>query len=235
MSINYALYENHLTTDPADFAALVEITASADSEAVADRMIQQGSTVTKPDILAVIEDLVGATESLLLEGYRVNMAGLFEMFPRIKGIFNGAADTFDPSRHHIDVGANPGSRVRDDVRANASVVKQETILPAPHLLEYVDLGSGETNDEVTPGSIGTINGHRLKFDAAQADEGIYFIHAGTAAETKVTDVQKNKPGQLVFLVPTLASAPYYLEVRAQFSKAGPVRAGRLDAQLTVFP
>ena len=27
----------------------------------------------------------------------------------------------------------------------------------------------------------------------------------------------------------------HVEVRAQFSKDGPVRAGRLDAQLTVFP
>ncbi len=234
MAINYALYENHLTTDPADFAAQVDITASADTEAIADRMIQQGSTVTKPDILAVIEDLVQATESFLLEGYRVNMAGLFEMFPRVKGIFNGAADTFDPARHYVDVGANPGSRVREDVRAQASVAKQETILPAPAPLEYVDLGSGETNGLVTPGNIGTVNGHRLKYDDTQADEGIWFVSDG-GPETKVTLVQKNKPGQLVFLVPTLAPAPYYLEVRVQFSKDGPVRTGRLDAQLSVLP
>jgi len=234
MSINYALYENHLTTDPADFAAQVEITASADAETIATRMIEQGSTVTKADILAVIEDLVQATESFLLEGYRINMAGLFELFPRIKGIFNGASDNFDPARHQLDVAANPGIRVRDDIRANGSVVKQETILPAPAPIEYVDTGWGETNGRVTPGNIGTVNGHRLKFDDTQADEGIYFINESTSAETKVTDVQKNKPGQLVFLVPALPVAGYYLEVRAQFSKDGPVRAGRLDSLLIVF-
>ena len=113
----------------------------------------------------------------------------------------------------------------------ASVVKKKTILPAPALLEYVDLGSGQTNSFVTSGSIGTINGHRLKFDDTQADEGVYFINESTSAETKVTAVQKNKPGQLVFLVPTLAVAAYYLEVRAQFSIAGPVRVGRLDSLL----
>ncbi len=233
MAINYALYENHITTDPDDYAAQVELTASADLEGVADRMIEQGSTVTKPDILAVLEDLITATESFLLEGYRVNMGGLFEMFPRIKGVFNGITDTFDPSRHYVDIGANPGSRVRKDVRDGATVVKQETILPAPAPLEYVDLGSGETNGTVTPGNIGTVNGHRLKYDDTQADEGIWFVLDG-GGETKVTGVQKNKPGQLVFLVPSLAAGFYHLEVRVQFSKDGPVRTGRLEETLEVM-
>ena len=235
MPINYALFENNLTTDPADYAAQVKITGSVDLEAIAARMIEQGSTVTKPDILAVLEDAIKATEGYLLEGYRVQFGGLFEMFPRVKGIFNGITDTFDPSRHYVDVGANPGSRVRKTIRDDATVEKQETILPAPSPLEYIDLGSGETNGTVMPGSIGTINGHRLKYDDTQADEGIYFIAETGGAATKVTAVQKNKPGQLVFLVPTLANDYYRLEVRAQFSKDGEVRAGALESLLLVGP
>jgi len=233
MPINYALFENNLTSDPADYAAQVKITYSADLDAIADRMIEQGSTVTKPDILAVLEDAIKATESYLLEGYRVQFGGLFEMFPRVKGIFNGITDTFDPSRHHIDVGANPGSRVRKKVRDNASVEKQETILPAPTLLQYADLESGDINSTLTPGTIGTINGHRLKYDDTQGDEGIYLIAETGGAVTKVTAVQKNKPGQLVFLVPTLADGLYRLEVRAQFSIDGEVRTGALESLLLV--
>ncbi len=55
------------------------------------------------------------------------------------------------------------------------------------------------------------------------------------AETKVSAVQKNKPGQLVFLVPALADGYYRLEVRAQFSKDGEVRTGELEALLLVGP
>ena len=56
MAINYALFENHLTSDPDDYAAQVKITGSAGLEVIAQRMIDQGSTVTKPDILAVLEE-----------------------------------------------------------------------------------------------------------------------------------------------------------------------------------
>ncbi len=118
------------------------------------------------------------------------------------------------------------------VRAGASVAKQETIKPTPALLEYVDLGSGETNGTITPDNIGTINGHRLKFDPTEPAEGIFFI-ADDNSETKATAIQKNKPGQLVFLVPTLASGTYHLEVRAIFGKETQPRTGRLEEELTV--
>jgi len=228
MAINYALFENHLTSDPDDYAAQVRITGSADLEALAQRMIDQGSTVTKPDILAVLEDTIKATESCLLDGYRVQLGGLCELFPRIKGVFNGITDTFDPSRHRVDVGANPGARVRRTVRVGATVTKAETIKPAPALLEYVDLGSGETNGKITSGNIGTINGHRLKFNPDQDDEGIYFVNIDTAAEVKLTAIQKNKPGQLVFLTPSVPGGQYYLEVRTRFREPAELRTGRLD-------
>ena len=231
MSIHYALFENHLTSDPDDYAAQVKITGSADLEALAERMIDQGSTVTKPDILAVLEDTIKATESCLLDGYRVQLGGLCELFPRIKGVFNGITDTFDASRHRVDVGANPGARVRKTVRVGATVTKIETIKPAPALLEYVDLGSGETNGTITSGNIGTINGHRLKFHPERDDEGIYFVNIDSAVEVKLTAIQRNKPGQLVFLTPTVPGGQYYLEVRTRFSESAELRTGRLDEML----
>jgi len=228
MTINYALFENHLTSDPDDYAAQVKITGSAGLEVIAQRMIDQGSTVTKPDILAVLEEAMKTIESCLLDGYRVQLGGLCELFPRIKGVFNGITDTFDASRHRVDVGANPGARVRKTVREGATVTKTETIKPAPALLEYVDLGSGETNGQITSGNIGTINGHRLKFDPDQDDNGIYFVNIDTADEVKVTTIQKNKPGQLVFLAPSMPNGQYYLEVRTRFRDSAELRTGRLN-------
>ena len=154
MAISYALFENHLTSDPNDYAAQVRITGSADLDVIAQRMIDQGSTVTKPDILAVLEEAMKAIEGCLLDGYRVQLSGLCELFPRIKGVFNGITDTFDASRHRVDVGANPGARIRRRIREGATVTKTETIKPAPALLEYVDLGSGQTNGNITAGNIG---------------------------------------------------------------------------------
>jgi len=237
MPIHYALFENNVTTDPDDYAAIVQLTASAGSDDLVQDIIDQGSTVGRPDILAVTAALKLACQRRLEQGQRVNYFGMMDFFPRIKGVFNGPTDTFDPARHHIDVGANPGSELRDAVRTSATVEKVEALKPAPNPIEYRDVATGTTNDQVTPGNIGQLSGSRLKFDPAQADENIYFV-ATAGGETKVTLVQKNKPGQLVFLVPALVSGTYYVEVRARMGRGDAtreLRMGRLDAVLTVGP
>lgn len=56
MTISYVLHENHLTSDPNDYLARVYVTGTVDVEGVIDRMIERGSTTTKADILAALED-----------------------------------------------------------------------------------------------------------------------------------------------------------------------------------
>ncbi len=234
MSIRYALYENYLTPDPNDYAAHVEITASADLDAIVSQMVAQGSTVTRPDILAVLENAITATEALLLEGYRINFGGLVDLYPRLTGVFNGITDTFDPARHRVDVGGSPGARVRKAVRANARVEKVESTKPAPTPLEYTDTATGERNATITGGNIASLAGNRLKFDPTKADEGIYFVPVDGDPAIKVTVIQKNKPGELVFLNPAaIGAADYHLEVRARMANSKELRMGRLDAVLTV--
>ncbi len=233
MPINYALFENNVTPDPDDFSATVQTIGSLDLDALADRIIAQGSTVTRADVLAVLEDAITACELALGDGFRINFGGLVELFPRLKGVFTGPTDAFDPARHTIDVGANPGARIRKTVRANATVNKVEAVKPAPNPIEYRDVNSDTTNDTVTVGGIGQLSGSRLKYDAAQADEGIYFV-ATAGGDTKATVVQKNKPAQVVFSVPaTLIAGTYNLEVRARVGGGTELRIGRLDPVLTV--
>lgn len=233
MTIHYALYQNKLTDQTDLYAAKVLISGSADLNTVADRIVEQGSTVTRTDVIAVLEGAVTAVENLLLEGARVNFGGLFDLYPRIKGKFNGMTDHYDPARHQVDVGASPGSRVRKTFREYAAVSKEQTIVPVPLVLEYVDLGSGETNNHITCGSIGTVNGSRLSFDETAADEGIYFNNTAGPANVKVTAIQKNKPSQLVFMVPTLNEGTYQIEVYKRFTPGGELRMGKLNAVLTV--
>ena len=239
MPIQYALFENHVTSDPNDYAGIVQISGSADGDDLVQDIIDQGSTVTKPDVLAVTADLLLAVRRRLEMGQRVNYFGMSEFFPRVKGVFNGPTDPWDQARHRVDVGSNPGIELREAVRAGATVQRVEAVKPSPNLIEYFDFGSDTANDQVTVGSAGKISGSRLKFAAATADEGIYFV-ATAGGETKVSMVTYNKPGRLDFLVPaTLVPGTYNLEVRARMGRppAGPdtreLRVGRLDATLTV--
>ncbi len=232
MPIQYALFENNVTSDPDDYSATIQITSSGDGDDLVQDIIDQGTTVNRPDILAVTAALKLACQRRVEQGQRVNYFGMVEFFPRIKGVFNGPLDTFDPARHRIDIGANPGSELREAVRNGASVEKVEAVKPSPNPIEYRDVGTDTTNDQITPGNIGQLSGNRLKFDAAQADEGLYFIPTLDTGDVKVTTVQKNKPSQLVFLVPALGAGGYNLEVRARIAGGTELRIGRLDPVLT---
>jgi len=219
MPIRYALYENNLTTDPADYAAVVQISGAADLEAVAQRITEQGSTVTKADILGVLEGEARAVESLLADGWRVNLP-LVSLFPRIRGVFNGPTDAFQAARHQVDVAAVPGGRLRASVRAHAQVQKVEAGKPAPLLLEYTDVNSGEVNGPLTPGGIGRLRGSRLKFDPADAAQGIFFVPESGPA-VRLSMVATNKPGELVFGVPAgLAAGDYRLGAGSAAIDAG---------------
>lgn len=239
MPIQYALFENHVTSDPNDFAGIVQISGSADGDDLVQDIIDQGSTVTKPDILAVTADLLLAVERRLEMGQRVNFFGVVDCFPRIKGVFDGPTDPWDSARHKVDVGCNPGSELRDAVRAGATVERVEALKPSPNLIQFHDFTTDTNNDAASVGGPGQIAGSRLKFDATKADEGIYFVPA-TGVATKVDMVTYNKPGRLDFTVPaTLVPGTYHLEVRARMGvpPAGAdtreLRIGRLDATLTV--
>ena len=232
MSIHYSLYQNYVSTESGVYAARVMPVSTIDLQALADRIVSQGSTVTRTDVLAVLEQMCEACESYLLEGCRIQVGGVFELYPRIKGNFTGPDDTFDPNRHRLDATGNAGSRVRTAVMDNGTVVKDQTVLPAPSVLKYADAGSGTTNTTVTPSNIGTVTGNRLKYDSTNADEGIWFVSVG-GPSFKVSTVETNQPSKLTYLVPPLAAGDYYLEVRSKFSKDGPVRTGRLAETLTV--
>lgn len=231
--IKYTLIENVLTPDPNDYYPQVQITGRAGVEQLVDRMLSMGSTVTKSDLLAVMSLLDEAVLALLVEGYRVDIAGIVDLFPRLQGVFDGPGDGFDKSRHTLSVNANAAPAFIARVRADARVQKEEAVTPTPAPLQFVDGSSSAVNSVVTAGSIGTVNGSRLKFNATAVDEGVYFIASAGGAETKVAIVSINKPGQLVFLIPALESGEYSVEVRARMQSSKDLRTGTLDVGLSV--
>ncbi|MCK4342674.1 MAG: hypothetical protein KAY37_13230, partial [Phycisphaerae bacterium] len=145
MPIKYALFENNITADPDDYAAGVQMTDTTDLDALVQDIVDQGSTVNKPDILAVTAALKLACQRRVEQGQRVNYFGMMDFFPRIKGVFTGPTDSFDEARHRIDIGANPGSELRMWHRLPACdstgkmpvpQVLVEAVKPSPNPIEY---------------------------------------------------------------------------------------------------
>jgi hypothetical protein len=232
MSIHYILRENKVTSDPDDQYAVFSPSGSANLDDVVDRMVQQGSTVGKPDILAVVESLTAAVESMLLDGMRVNVGGLASFYTRVGGKFDGVADSFDPARHTLDVGITTGARLRKTVRSQGTTTKDTAALPAPVLLEFEDITSSTTNTQVSYQGLGEIIGDNLQFDENLSDEGIFFIEQGTSSVFQVSTVADNFPKKLIFQNPPISSsAQYNLEVRNRQSPGGPLRTGTLGITL----
>lgn len=232
MSINYVLLENNLTSDPDDYMAMVKTTGTAELEDVIERMIEQGSTVVKADILSVLEDYHSVIENMVLEGMNVNTPGA-NYSVSIRGTFEGQGDSFAPQRHQVRAAVNPGRRFRSAIEERAQPVKQEPVKPEPNPLEYIDLNSDARDSVLTPGGMGQVMGHRLKFDPEDDAQGIFFV-ADDGTETKATVVGRNKPADLMFMVPgDLDAGEYTLEVRAAVYGSDDVRVGALDDPLTV--
>jgi hypothetical protein len=96
----------------------------------------------------------------------------------------------------------------------------------------MDLDSNTWDSTVTPGGLGRLNGHRLKFDQADPQQGVFLVTAN-GTENRVELLAKHTPKELIFRVPAgLASGDYRLEVRAIFGLAD-LRRGALKATLSV--
>ncbi len=230
--ITYVVIENRLTDDPDDYMAAVRPSGTATQEDVIDHIIQQGSTVTRADIVSVLENQYNAIVYMVLDGKHVNTP-LANFAASIKGVFKGKGDTFDPDRHQLRATVSAGNQYRNAIPDKGQTIQEEAHLPMPNPEEYNNLNTGERNGVLTPGGMGQVVGYRLKCNPDDVSQGIFFV-ASDGSVTKVDVAGHNKPRELMFLIPaSLAVGDYTLEVRAAVPGSTQVRIGTLPATLTV--
>lgn len=136
-------------------------------------MMRQGSTLTRADTLAALENYHQAIITLVLEGFKVRTRTAV-YGASIKGSFEGQDDAFSPARHQLEPQVSAGSTLRHAMHREGRAVKGESRSQDPHPLEYTDVNSGSRNDQVTPGGLGQLSGYRLKFDPADPAQGLFF-------------------------------------------------------------
>ncbi len=231
MALKYALFENHLTDDPSDYMAVVQLQASKSQEDVIDLMIGRGSTVTKAEALSVLEEYAAAIEQLLREGQALNTP-LFNLSPTIKGVFTSEDESYNAATHTVKINVTPGKRLKQ-VANEIEVQRVAGVSPQPDLLYVDDLGSGTRNEQLTPGNIARLKGSRLKFDPTDPLQGIFLVSEANE-ETRISTVSRNKPAQLDFLVPALAPGLYKLVVRTLLKNTKTIRSGTLQVELNII-
>jgi hypothetical protein len=212
--LEYSLHDNVLTDRPDDMSALAHPGESYDREAFINLMLQRGTLLTKTDIIAVFTNMEETAANIIENGGTLNLP-LFSTGFSVTGVFEGATDTFDPSRHRVNVNVRKGIALRE-AEKRVKVTKIKAPSTQPQILEVKDSISGTVDKILTSGGAVEVAGVNIKLSGNKNEVGLYFV-AEDGTETPSSTIIMNKPSQLIALIPQLAAGLYKIKVVTQFS------------------
>ena len=233
--LKYCLRENLLTPAPDDYMAQAADVRSYTLDEIIDLMMEKGSTLTRADVAATLQVYGEVVSAIIKDGSAVNTP-LMNTSMSISGVFDGANDSFDKKRHTVNLNITAGTLLRDAV-TKVKCEKTEGVSTDPYITEVTDIVTGTVNTTLTKGGVVQLVGARLKFDAKDATQGIFFVpETGEAVRAAV--IAENKPARLMAIIPAdLAAGTYYIEVRTKIlegNKSGKtLKTGRFNKALTV--
>jgi len=231
MSLNYALVNNPLTSDPADLVARVQNVETVEFPEILKMITRRGLTVTDTEAEAVINELTYTVNELLATGKSVNTP-LVNYRLSIKGSFSGADELFDSEKHRVKINCSKGKDIRLDYDAlKVEKVRQEKILSI--IDEFVDYATMIENDRLTPGATAEIKGEALKLDPPDTDQGLFLI-ASDSTETRVSVYLHVKPTSIIFNVPVVPAGAYELEIRRKLRSSTVLHRAKFLEKLTVL-
>ena len=233
--LKYSLRENLLTPAPDDYMAQVADVRSYTLDEIIDLMMDKGTTLTRADVAATLQVYGEVCSSLIKDGSAVNTP-LMNTSMSISGVFDGANDTFDKKRHTVNLNITAGTLLRDAV-TKVKCEKTEGVSTDPYITEVTDIVSGKVNEVLTKGGVVQLVGSRLKFDAKDTAQGIFFVPE-TGNPVRAAVIAENKPARLMAIIPAdLAAGTYYIEVRTKYANATKqlktLKIGRFAKPLTI--
>ena len=212
--MDYFLTDNHLTPDPNDQTAIPTNIRSYNDDQIIDRIMQRGTTLTRPDLLAGIRAYQEEHGIIVEEGNGFN-TGLITAGPNIVGKFTGVTDSYDHSRHKTHYSVNFSQAIREKV-AKIKMTKVQAPNTGPFITAIRDGVSGLTDGTLSAGGVLDIVGSRLKVYPDLPDDGVYFVNPD-GTEYKAVTLVENKPSRLIVMLPSLPPGAYTLEVRTHFT------------------
>ena len=231
--LKYCLRENLLTPAPDDYMAQAADVRSYTLDEIIDLMMEKGSTLTRADVEATLQVYGEVVSAIIKDGSAVNTP-LMNTSMSISGVFDGANDSFDKKRHTVNLNITAGTLLRDAV-TKVKCEKTEGTSTDPYITEVTDIVTGTANTTLSKGGVVQLVGSRLKFDAKDTAQGIFFVPE-TGAPVRAAVIAENKPARLMAIIPAdLAAGTYYVEVRTKIigssQKSKTLKTGRFDKPL----
>ena len=220
------LKANKLTADPSDYTAVPDLNGTYNVRSLVEALQAEGMEIQAETAVDIITRFNRKAAEMTTSGYSVN-TGLVVMQPRIRGKFT--SQTFDPQKHKVYISVRQGVAMRKAIAdATVEIQGEQESKMTIYLVE--DLSTDTPTNTLTKGKNARILGAMLKIDGEDPSVGITFTNTATKTATRVDrkDVIRNKPSELVILVPdTLAAGKYEVSVTTQFSGGSkPLKAPR---------
>ena len=233
--LKYCLRENLLTPAPDDYMAQAADVRSYTLDEIIDLMMEKGTTLTRADVAATLQVYGEVVSAIIKDGSAVNTP-LMNTSMSISGVFDGANDSFDKKRHTVNLNITAGTLLRDAV-TKVKCEKTEGVSTDPYITEVTDIVTGTVNTTLTKGGVVQLVGSRLKFDAKDTAQGIFFVPE-TGNPVRAAVIAENKPARLMAIIPAdLAAGTYYIEVRTKYANATKqlktLKIGRFAKPLTI--
>jgi hypothetical protein len=216
--LDYTLVENQLTSAPDDYMAHTANLQTSTNVEIADAIVRLNVGISKVQIIALLEAYEQVLTNIIAAGGAVNTR-IFNAQPSIAGVFEGADDNYDPTRHRIKINLNAGVALREAIKhvKVKKVVKADSI---PVIAEVKDTASGSVNENLTSGSIVQITGSKLKMLESNHSNGVFLIST-IGDEVRVEQIANNTPTSIIGMLPAnLPVGDYYLEVRTTYTPGG---------------
>jgi len=223
--IKYSIFQTRLQNEDI-FVARTISQGTYNLEALIERMLEMGSSLTKPDISAVLQLFSTAVEKICSQGYRVNLDGLVRFSPALGGRFDNKNDTFNNSRNSVYLTAQISKTLNDRIQSTATVEKLILDENRPILLEVSDSEADSGVDDLSVGNIIAITGKRLKFDPAKTDEYLRLVNTARPSEfVPIIKFHKISDQELVFRLPKTSFTQGHFELANSMGTFS-VRVGR---------
>ncbi len=230
MKIKYYTIDNPMTPDPNDRRMQVAGYEVVTEKEILEYITRPGSGITMAEAKGNYEEIIGAHEYFLKQGYGINTE-FIKVRPALQGVLKDENDRFDSSRHKMRFNTTLGRRynkVSDEVK----VEKVEAASNAPLPVQFEDVASGTVNEALTPGGTASLTGIRLNFKQDDPQQGIFLKTGDT--EIRVERILSKKGSHVVFLIPdNLPAGDYTLEVRILPPGNKKVKPGTLLDKLSV--
>jgi hypothetical protein len=181
MSLTITVRKNTLTAAINPWCVRSTTSDVVDRDRLIDLMAEEGTTLTKTDILAAMNLHQEVLRKLLIDGKTIKtQMGSFYLCA--SGSMAAEDEAFLPDtaggNHDIRIHFRPDSAFEEAVRAAVRIVRDEVVdkrSPSIHVVESTMTGKPGTT---RPGDVLRLTGLRLKFDPANPMEGLFLIGEG---------------------------------------------------------